>query len=203
MTLPVAPELFDVLLQCAKDAKKGKVKSGGETSAALTFCEDFYAQFFQNRMRHQIERFDRAAKESAIRLRMEVKEKKGPIALIDGYHSWLYANIRKHAQNIERVLGLYYASLARGDDDPEAYRDFEVAIQAHQFGRFAEIQKRFSLGALWEARPRIILLGLYGTLVACALVTGALVFVSKKNPVAKFECTAVSGAANVFVCKPK
>src|SRR5271165_5473400 len=82
MTLPVAPELFDVLLQCAKDAKKGKVKSGGETSAALTFCENFYAQFFQNRMRHQIERFDRAAKESAIRLRMEVKEKKGPKVIV-------------------------------------------------------------------------------------------------------------------------
>lgn len=124
------------------------------------------------------------------------------IAFVDGYHSWLYAKVLRHAQNVEHVLGLYYASLARGEDDPDARRDFEVAILAHQFGRFAEIQK-FRLSALREARPRLIILILYVTLLACAMVSGALVIFSKKNPATKFECTAVPGAANVYVCKPK
>jgi hypothetical protein len=124
------------------------------------------------------------------------------IALIDGYHSWLYSKILRHAQQIEHVLALYYASLARGEDDPDALREFQVAIAAHQFGRFAEIQ-RFRLGALKEARPRMVILILYVTLLACALVAGTAVFVAKKNPANKFECTAVSGATNVFVCKPK
>ena len=124
------------------------------------------------------------------------------IAFVDGYHSWLYARILRHAQNVENVLGLYYASLARGDDDPDARRDYEVAIQAHHFGRFADVP-RFQLSAMREARPRMIIVTLYVTLLACALVSGALVFHFNKNPTTKFECTAVPGAANVYVCKPK
>jgi hypothetical protein len=125
------------------------------------------------------------------------------IAFMDGYHSWLYAKTLQHAQNLERVLGLYYAALARGADDPAAHREFEVAILAHQFGRFAEIQKRFSLKSLRDARPRLILVILYGTLLSCAIVSGSLVLYSKKNPPMKFECTAVPRAANVYVCQPK
>ena len=125
------------------------------------------------------------------------------IAFMDGYHSWLYAKALQHTQNLERVLGLYYAALARGEDDPVARRDFEVAILAHQFGRFAEIQRKFGLKALREARPRMILVILYGTLLSCALVSGTLVLYPKRNPPAKFECTAVPGAANVYVCQPK
>ena len=125
------------------------------------------------------------------------------IAFIDGYHSWLYAKTLRHATTIERVLGLYYASLARGDDDPEAVRDFEAAILAHQFGRFREIQKRFGLRALREARPRVVLLILYATLLACAVVSGGLVLISEKHPATRVECTTVSGAANVYLCKAK
>jgi hypothetical protein len=125
------------------------------------------------------------------------------IAFMDGYHSWLYAKTLQHTQNVERVLGLYYAALARGDDDPGARRDFEVAILAHQFGRFAEIQKQFGLKSLREARPRMILVTLYGTLLGCALVSGTLVFYSQRNPPAKFECTVVAGTKDVYVCRPK
>lgn len=125
------------------------------------------------------------------------------IAFMDGYHSWLYAKTLQHAQALERVLGLYYAALARGEDDPAARREFEVAILAHQFGRFAEIQKKFGLRAFREARPRIILVVLYGTLLSCAIVSGTLVLLSKKPPSTKFECTAVPAAANVYVCQPK
>src|SRR5689334_10503466 len=49
------------------------------------------------------------------------------IALTDAYHSWLYGKILRHAQNIEHILALYYASLARGADDPRARREFEIA----------------------------------------------------------------------------
>lgn len=124
------------------------------------------------------------------------------IAFVDAYHSWLYAKILKHAQNTEHVLSLYYAALARGEDDPQAHRDFEIAVMAHQFGRFSEMQ-RFRLGALKEARPRVVILLLYLTLLICALASGTLVFLSKKNPATKFECTAIPGSSNVFVCKPK
>jgi hypothetical protein len=85
MTLPVAPALFDVLTQYAKDIEQGKVKpspSMGATSPALTFCENFYAQFFQNRLGQQIKRFDLAAKKTAIGLRLKLKGDGGPTVII-------------------------------------------------------------------------------------------------------------------------
>jgi hypothetical protein len=85
MTLPVAPELFDVLTQYAKDIEQGNVQptpSLGATSPALTFCENFYGQFFQNRLSQPIEHFDLGAKKTAVRLRLEVKDKNGPPVII-------------------------------------------------------------------------------------------------------------------------
>ncbi len=125
------------------------------------------------------------------------------IALVDGYHSWLYGRILRHATNIERVLGLYYVSLARGDDDPEAHRAFEVAILAYQFGRFAEIREFGLKTLLRDALSRWTFVALYATLLICALVSLALVLFPAQSHSAKFECTAVQGAANVFLCKPK
>ena len=125
------------------------------------------------------------------------------IWLMDTYHTWIYAKILRHAQNIERVLGLYYASLARGDDDPDAQVDFQVALRAHRFGRFAEF-RRFGLKSLLgDARPRVVQIILYVILLVCSAVCGILVFHSKHADVSKFECTAVSGAKNVFLCQPK
>jgi hypothetical protein len=85
MSLPVAPELFDVLIQYAEDMKQGKIKAApsvGSTSPALTFCENFYAQFFQNRLHTEIKQFTLMAKQSAIRLRLEIKDKNGPSVVI-------------------------------------------------------------------------------------------------------------------------
>jgi hypothetical protein len=85
MTLPVAPELFDVLTQYAKDIEQGKVRSTpslGATSPALTFCENFYAQFFQNRLGQPIEHINLESKKAAVRLRLEIKEKNGPAVII-------------------------------------------------------------------------------------------------------------------------
>ena len=60
MTLPVAPELFDVLVEYAKEIEQGKVKPArlASTSPALTFCDNFYAQFFQNVLGREITSFD-------------------------------------------------------------------------------------------------------------------------------------------------
>ncbi len=124
------------------------------------------------------------------------------IALIDGYHSWLYSRALSNAQNIEKVLGLYYAALARGDDDPQAYREFEVAILAHRFGRFSGIGK-FRLKSLRESRPRLVILCLYVTLLVCAITSGVFVVVFKQTSSQKFECSAVAGTPGVYVCKQK
>lgn len=124
------------------------------------------------------------------------------MGLMDGYHSWLYAKTLQHAQAVESVLRLYYAALARGADDPEARIEFQVAILAHRFGRFAEVQK-FDIKALRDTRPRMMIPVLYGTLLICAVMSGGLVLYSKKHPTAKFECTAISGTTTVYMCQPK
>lgn len=119
--------------------------------------------------------------------------------LIDSYHSWLYARTFDHAQKVERVLGLYYAELARGADDPKAREDFEVALLAHPFGRFAETE-HFRLAAIREARPRPVLLVLYVTLLVCALGSGVLVYTTQTRSIQRLECTAEPGRANLYSC---
>lgn len=123
------------------------------------------------------------------------------IAAMDGYHSWIYAKLLQQAHNVERVLKLYYAALARGEDDPQATRDYNVAILAHRFGRFAEVQ-RFGFHAFREIRPRVIFFGLYGTLFAAAGLAFTLVRVAEPTAI-RFECKSVENAKNVFVCVPK
>jgi hypothetical protein len=82
----VAPELFDTLVEYA-----GEVERNKETSSAPTnFCDNFYAQFFQNRMKQEITGFGNAAKESAVKLRLTVEAKEGKeivllIALFERY----------------------------------------------------------------------------------------------------------------------
>src|SRR5258708_17882056 len=67
----VAPELFDAIAEYA-----GQVERDKETSSAPTdFCDNFYAQFFQNRMKRQITGFGNAAKEAAVKLRLTVETK--------------------------------------------------------------------------------------------------------------------------------
>jgi len=128
------------------------------------------------------------------------------LALVDGYHSWLYAKLLQHANNIETILRYYYAFLARGDVDPQAKRDFEVKIESHRFGRYSEINKKFSLADLRDARPRLVLVVLYGTLLACAVASGILIYSSSKRAAAtttNLDCTPVAAGANLYVCKPK
>lgn len=73
VTTFIAPELFDSLVEYA-----GKVESEKEISSAPTnFCDNFYAQFFQNRMKQEITDFGNAAKESAVKLRLRVGATEG------------------------------------------------------------------------------------------------------------------------------
>jgi len=124
------------------------------------------------------------------------------IAFVDGYHSWLYARVLRHANNIEAVIRYYYAFLARGDVDDQARIDFLAKIQAHRFGRFTEIKKSFTFSNLREARPGYVIVALYATLLLCATVSGVVAFWSNKHPAPTFGCTQIPGAANAYVCKP-
>lgn len=124
------------------------------------------------------------------------------IAFLDAYHSWLYCQILRHAAIIEHVLSLYYAYLARGDDDRGAERDFQVALLAHHFGRFTEVQKKFHFGALGEIRPRAVILFLYMTLLTCVVVSGVAVWWSQGTHAATLECTSLQGT-RAYVCVPK
>jgi hypothetical protein len=124
------------------------------------------------------------------------------IAFMDGYHSWLYAQLVRHAVGVERVLASYYVALSRGEDDPKMREDFEVAIQAHDFGRFEGIHA-FRLRDLRYARPRLVIATLYLTLLVAALVSGVVAVSTRKDTGQKFECSAISGSPNVFVCSKK
>jgi len=132
------------------------------------------------------------------------------IAFVDGYHSWLYARVLLHANNIESVMRYYSAFLARGEVDDQERIDFLAKIQAHRFGRFTEIQKRFTFSNLCDVRPRSVIVTLYATLLLCATGSGALAFWSNPYPTPSFGCTQIpalsrleSGSAYVYVCKPK
>jgi hypothetical protein len=81
----VNPKLFDVLIEYAQGVESGQIhpaKSLAETSPALTFCESFYAQFFQNELRLRITSFDNESKKAAVALRMNLKKKRTPRAVI-------------------------------------------------------------------------------------------------------------------------
>ncbi|HET6845150.1 MAG TPA: hypothetical protein VFK06_26205 [Candidatus Angelobacter sp.] len=75
----VAPELFDRVVEYASAVERDKETS----SAPIDFCDNFYGQFFQNRMKQEITGFGNAAKESAVKLRIKVEAKeKGEIVLL-------------------------------------------------------------------------------------------------------------------------
>ena len=125
------------------------------------------------------------------------------IAWVDGYHSWLYAKVLLHANNIEAILRYYYVYLARGDVDPQAWIDFQSKIQAHRFGKFIEIRKGFTFSDLKYARPRLLIVVLYSALLASAAVSGGLAYWSSKRPAPSFGCASIPGSSDTYVCKPK
>ena len=80
MKLPVNPELFDILLKYVRQVERGKVDIESplqEASPLLTFCENFFAQFFQNELKGKITSVDSAAKKQAVKIRRKLKERGG------------------------------------------------------------------------------------------------------------------------------
>ena len=84
MKLPVRPRLFEILGKYARDLGRGRIKPGRLTDAsdALVFCQNFYAQFFQNELGHEIKAITQDAKGEAVRLRLQLKRKRAPKATI-------------------------------------------------------------------------------------------------------------------------
>jgi hypothetical protein len=103
---PIAPELFDVLLKYAKDIEQGEVlptPSMGATSPALTFCENFYSQFFKYRLKQPILRINFEAKKAAVRLRLTIKDQNGPPSII-----LLITSFEKLCDDYPNLLALGY-----------------------------------------------------------------------------------------------
>jgi|HubBroStandDraft_1064217.scaffolds.fasta_scaffold569943_1 hypothetical protein len=92
---------------------------------------------------------------------------------------------------------------AYGYIDEQARTDFLVKILAHRFGRFTEIRKGFTFSSLREARPRLVILTLYATLLVCAMVSGLLAFSSNKHPAPTFGCTQIPRSTDSYVWKPQ
>jgi hypothetical protein len=70
----IAPELFDRLIEYTTGVERDKVTSSEPTD----FCDNFYGQFFQNRMNHPVSGFGNADKELEIKFRLKVEEKEPP-----------------------------------------------------------------------------------------------------------------------------
>ncbi len=110
-------------------------------------------------------------------------------ALMDAYHSWLYSQGLNHAGFIERILGLYYVSMSRGRDDPEAVEEFETELEVYRFGLTSNLV-RFRWLSLGQARPRLMLGILYSVLLLASLVTIALIVFTSGSTRA-LSCTSV------------
>ena len=81
----IAPELFDIVIEYADDIRAGKVKlksSLGSASPALVFCENFYAQFFQNKLGKQLKRIGPSSKQEAVALRLDAKQEGADVSII-------------------------------------------------------------------------------------------------------------------------
>jgi len=158
MTLPVAPQLFEVLTIYVDNIRAGKIKptpSIGDTSPALTFCENFYAQFFQNRLQKPITTFTSQAKEDAIRILMAIKGK-APVEVVQ-----LIAWFERLCDDYADILALGYGTGTR-----KTFYDFhnkylvtllERAAAWANVEKFPEIETvaRKALDDLRQALPSI------------------------------------------------
>jgi hypothetical protein len=103
--------LFDLLLTYANDRATGRIKptrSLASTSPALTFCENFYAQFFQNELGQEITTFNQQTKTAAVRLRLQLKKKRTPKSTIE-----LVTWFEKLCDIYPNVLALAYGGGSR------------------------------------------------------------------------------------------
>lgn len=76
MIPPIEITLFDVLVAYAQQVQRRELNAVAATAFAITFCENFYAQFFQNVVQVEIKGFNRENKQLAVRARLALKKKR-------------------------------------------------------------------------------------------------------------------------------
>lgn len=116
--VPVEPSLFDLLDDYAAAIERGEIdptRSLAWTSPALTFCENFYAQFFQKEVGQEITGFSLSNKRIAVRARLAVRAT-SPAATIQ-----LITWFEKLCDIHPNVLALSY-----GGGSPIGFRDFHA-----------------------------------------------------------------------------
>src|SRR5262245_52712458 len=82
MMAPIELTLFDVLVEYAQKVQRGELKAADATSFALVFCENFYAQFFQNVVQLEIKGFNLPNKKLAVGARLALKKKRAAASTI-------------------------------------------------------------------------------------------------------------------------
>ncbi len=122
---------------------------------------------------------------------------------VDVYHSWLYSQALRHARSIDRVLQLYYVSLARGKDDPDAVEEFEVELEAYRFGLAANLVP-FRFSSVLSVRPRFVLATIHLTLLVAAVLTTLTVAILARTSDATLQCSPSGDPKlGIFVCLQK
>ncbi len=146
MALPVAPELFDVVIVYAKELEQGKLKPERlvSTSPALTFCDNFYAQFFQNEIGKEITSFSPETKKLAVECRLQLKESGAPASTVQ-----LITLFEKLCDDYQDILSLGYGASTKA-----TFLDFHTKYLLKLIGRasawaedrkYAEIKQKADL----------------------------------------------------------
>jgi hypothetical protein len=124
-------------------------------------------------------------------------------AFMDGYHTWLYTQALKHGRAIDHILGLHYATLTRGVDDPSVKEEFQVEVEVHKFGLSSNLE-RFRWASLRRVRPRFIMGVMYIILGFVAIVAAiAIAVTGPKHESKKLECTRAGHDYRTFDCIEK
>ena len=105
----IASELFEGLIECANAIEAGKKPSSEPTD----FCDNFYAQFFQNRMKQEISGFGNDDKEAAVKLRLKAQATEGTEVIL------LIASFERYCELRYDIFAEQY-----GGGDGEALTEF-------------------------------------------------------------------------------
>jgi len=134
----VEPRLFGILTNYVNEIARGEVKATprrGATSPALTFCENFYAQFFQNRLKRPIQRIDSDAKKKAVGLRLELKDKNENVVIIR-LITWFEALCDKHST----ILAMNYGTA--GEDAFFEFHNEYLPTLLERIVAWAQLEKQ-------------------------------------------------------------
>lgn len=87
----IAPSLFDALSDYSKAVTRDKDLSADPPTS---FCDNFYVQFFQNRLKQEITGYGKESKQAAVALRLDAtgKESQEVVLLITAFER--YCDVR-------------------------------------------------------------------------------------------------------------